>query len=196
MPNVLPFDRASFNSSVAMCDTSFIGNLVGVNANSTIYQECQDTLLSMMVGKTTAAVTVLTGLELQNMYLRNAYRGIFSGTAFTQEDIKQLKMRDPSLYEQKSNEAAVTANQALQTVLGTRPFWDELLPLRAESYDLACQLQQKYQFPGFADALQLASAIHEGARYFLTTDKDFCGINEPNIQVLVDRRTFEKNVQV
>lgn len=162
LPEVLPFDNAYFNSGIAVCDTSFIGNLLGVNSNPAVCQECEGTLLSMLVGKTFAVVSTKTAEELQNMYLRNAYRGIFPDD-FAQGDIKQLRIQNPSLYEKTVVNAAKTANEALRTILNRRPFWSELLPLSTETYDLAYQLQLKYQFPGFADALQLASAISEKA---------------------------------
>lgn len=194
MPKALPFDRTYFNSGLAMCDTSFIGNLVGVNSNPAICQECQETLGSMVVKKTMAAVSVKTAEELHGMYLRNAFRGVFSSGDFNQGDIKDLRTRDPALYAKTVADAAAAAEEALQLILNHKPFRNELFPLSAETYRLAYQLQLKYQFPGFADALQLASAIEAKADYFLTTDKDFCNVNEPNIQVCVDRKTHEKNL--
>ena len=88
------------------------------------------------------------------------------------------------------------AIEALSTLFKTKPFLDEITGTVANStIVLAQELNKKYYFPSFNDSLHLAIAVENGVDFFLTTDKDFCNVNEPNLQVLVDNTTYRNHIK-
>lgn len=196
LSEALPFDRAYFNSSIAMCDTSFLANLLAYNGNSTVQQECQDAIYSMVVGKSIAAISVKAAEELTGLYIRSAQAEALAKKDFTQEDLKAMRDYDPALYKKMIENGTSTAAEALSALFKTKPFLDEITGTVTNStIVLAQELNKKYSFPSFNDSLHLAIAVENKVDFFLTTDKDFCNVNEPNLQVLVDNTTYGKYIK-
>ena len=55
---------------------------------------------------------------------------------------------------------------------------------------LANEIQYKYQIHGLQDAKQIAIAIKEKFTHYVTVDHDFNNVNCDQLQILVDKNTF------
>lgn len=191
MSGVMPFSDVDFQQSdIVMLDTCVLLNFFGYGHNF-VNQECQDLIKNGTDSGAMFVYSVKALEEISEVITRNALKEALGLEQIKQSDIKNFKDTNLSKYTNTEVRAQAQIAEYLQKIRHESAIFPEALSLSDDDFNTAMQLQGKYYFPGHADAEQLAIAIQNQIPYLATNDKDFNSVNEPGINILLDRCAYQ-----
>lgn len=192
MNSVIPFSDVNFQQSdIIMLDTCILLNYFGHGDNEPVIKQCKDLIQN---GTDNGAMFVYSGRTLEefaNIILRDSFKKALAIPKISQAGIKALRRKNPHQYKAIIDIAQKEINNYRQQI-GNQPsiFPEAIESSNSEVFGLAYQIESKYDFPAYGDTEQVAVTLQNDIPYLATNDQDYCSVNEPGLNILVDSYTY------
>lgn len=196
MANVLPFNDANLTSNdFLLMDTSFILAYSGYDTLTKgradlvpRKMECNNLISKIIDADAMFAISTVTYEELLSIIQRDFFK---QNQCPTESDKKRLRSLDPDKYSKIIQMAMDETNNYIMNLKKINNYYPDIVGNTDYMLlQLANDIQNKYQIHGLQDAKQIAIAIKEKFTHYVTVDHDFNNVNCDQLQILVDKNTF------
>ena len=196
MANVLPFNDANLTSNdFLLMDTSFILAYSGYDTLTKRRadlvprkMECNNLISKIIDADAMFAISTVTYEELLSIIQRDFFK---QNQCSTESDKKRLRSLDPDKYSKIIQMAMDETNDYIMNLKKINNYYPDIVGNTDYMLlQLANDIQNKYQIHGLQDAKQIAIAIKEKFTHYVTVDHDFNNVNCDQLQILVDKNTF------
>ena len=134
------------------------------------------------------AISTVTYEELLSIIQRDFFK---QNQCSTESDKKRLRSLDPDKYSKIIQMAMDETNDYIMNLKKINNYYPDIVGNTDYMLlQLANDIQNKYQIHGLQDAKQIAIAIKEKFTHYVTVDHDFNNVNCDQLQILVDKNTF------
>ena len=180
------FEAIFGNSEIVLMDTNFILSFLGYDSDRAVAKQCE-TLVYNTVANGCALVYAFRSIEeIKHVVIR----GHFESNGYDYD--KEFLKKDPARYSRLTREGLEMAQKYLRDIRNCPGVFNEPVGIINSSLcQKADEMMVKYSLKT-ADSLILASALVEEVDYLATRDTDMAKVDEPNLTVLLDDRSYRQ----